>query len=41
MNVPDLIRKKRDGEPHSRAELEALILGYTRGDVPDYQIARG
>ena len=39
MNVPDLIRKKRDGEPHSRAELEALILGYTRGDVPDYQIS--
>jgi len=39
LHVPDLIRKKRDGEAHSRAELEHLILGYTRGEVPDYQIS--
>lgn len=39
MHVPDLIQKKRDGLEHSRAELEQLILGYTRGEVPDYQIA--
>ncbi|THF86565.1 thymidine phosphorylase [Deinococcus sp. KSM4-11] len=39
LNVPDLIRRKRDGHTHSRAELEELILGYTRGDVPDYQIS--
>ena len=39
LNVPDLIRKKRGGEPHTRAELEQLVLGYTRGDVPDYQIS--
>ncbi|GGL85398.1 thymidine phosphorylase [Deinococcus aerolatus] len=39
LNVPDLIRTKRDGGEHSRAELEALILGYTRGEVPDYQIS--
>lgn len=39
LNVPDLIRKKRDGETHSRAELEQLVLGYTRGDVPDYQMS--
>lgn len=39
LNVPDLIRKKRDGGEHSRAELEALIGGYTRGEVPDYQIS--
>ncbi|GGL97012.1 thymidine phosphorylase [Deinococcus aerophilus] len=38
-NVPDLIRKKRDGGEHSHAELEGLILGYTRGEVPDYQIS--
>ncbi|GHF41746.1 pyrimidine-nucleoside phosphorylase/thymidine phosphorylase [Deinococcus metalli] len=38
-SIPDLIRKKRDGEAHPRAELEALILGYTRGDVPDYQVS--
>lgn len=39
LHVPDLIRKKRDGSEHSRAELEGLILGYTRGEVPDYQIS--
>lgn len=39
VNIPDLIRKKRDGEPHTRAELETLVLGYTRGDVPDYQMS--
>ncbi|MFC4640446.1 thymidine phosphorylase [Deinococcus hohokamensis] len=38
-NVPDLIRKKRDGAAHTREELEALVLGYTRGEVPDYQIS--
>ncbi|MEF2280202.1 thymidine phosphorylase [Deinococcus sp. YIM 134068] len=37
--IPDLIRKKRDGGEHSRAELDHLILGYTRGEVPDYQVA--
>ncbi|EYB68628.1 pyrimidine-nucleoside phosphorylase [Deinococcus phoenicis] len=39
LNVPDLIRKKRDGETHTRAELEQLVLGYTRSEVPDYQIS--
>ncbi|WP_034385828.1 thymidine phosphorylase [Deinococcus sp. YIM 77859] len=39
LNVPDLIRKKRDGETHTRAELEQLVLGYTRGEVPDYQMS--
>lgn len=39
VNIPDLIRKKRDGETHTRAELETLVLGYTRGDVPDYQMS--
>ncbi|GBF06828.1 pyrimidine-nucleoside phosphorylase [Deinococcus aerius] len=39
LNIPDLIRKKRDGAEHSRAELEGLVLGYTRGEVPDYQIS--
>ncbi|KEF34915.1 thymidine phosphorylase [Deinococcus sp. RL] len=39
LTIPDLIRKKRDGLEHTRAELEQLVLGYTRGDVPDYQVS--
>lgn len=39
VNIPDLIRKKRDGETHTKQELETLVLGYTRGDVPDYQMS--
>ncbi|WP_221090253.1 thymidine phosphorylase [Deinococcus aquaedulcis] len=38
-NIPDLIRKKRDGQTHTRAELEQLVLGYTQGEVPDYQMS--
>lgn len=38
-SVPELIQKKRDGGEHTRAELEALILGFTRGEVPDYQMS--
>ena len=33
----DVIRKKRDGAELSRAEIEAFVGGYTRGEVPDYQ----
>jgi pyrimidine-nucleoside phosphorylase len=39
MRIVDLIEKKREGGSHSRAELEAIIGGYVRGEVPDYQIA--
>jgi pyrimidine-nucleoside phosphorylase len=39
MRVVDLIEHKRAGGAHSRAELEALIGGYVRDEVPDYQIA--
>src|SRR6202171_797625 len=39
LRIVDLIEKKRDGGVHSRAELEALIGGYVRGEVPDYQLA--
>jgi pyrimidine-nucleoside phosphorylase len=35
----DVIRKKRDGAELSRTEIDALIAGYTRGDIPDYQAA--
>ncbi len=39
MRAVDLIRKKRDAGEHSREEIEFLIGGYTRGDIPDYQMA--
>jgi pyrimidine-nucleoside phosphorylase len=39
LRVVDLIEKKRDGGSHSREELEAIVAGYVRGEVPDYQIA--
>ncbi|HTW23313.1 MAG TPA: thymidine phosphorylase [Candidatus Baltobacteraceae bacterium] len=35
----DVIRKKRDGLELSRAEIEALVAGYTRGAIPDYQVS--
>jgi pyrimidine-nucleoside phosphorylase len=39
MRAVDLIRKKRDSGEHSREEIDFLISGYTRGDIPDYQMA--
>lgn len=39
MRAVDLIRKKRDSGEHSREEIDFLICGYTRGDIPDYQMA--
>jgi pyrimidine-nucleoside phosphorylase/thymidine phosphorylase len=39
MRVPELIQRKRDGEELDREELSALVGGYTRGEVPDYQMA--
>jgi pyrimidine-nucleoside phosphorylase len=35
----DVIRKKRDGLELSRTEIEALVSGYTKGAIPDYQIS--
>ena len=35
----ELIQRKRDGEELRADELTELILGYARGDVPDYQMA--
>src|SRR5258708_31473370 len=37
--VADLIRRKRDGGALSRPEIEFLVDGCTRGEIPDYQIA--
>ncbi|WP_026486555.1 thymidine phosphorylase [Caldanaerobius polysaccharolyticus] len=39
MFVPELIRKKRDGGRLSQGEIEYLIEGYVKGDIPDYQMS--
>jgi len=39
MRAVDLIHKKRDSAEHSREEIDFLISGYTRGEIPDYQMA--
>jgi pyrimidine-nucleoside phosphorylase len=39
MRAVELIRKKRDSGEHSREEIDFLVSGYTRGDIPDYQMA--
>jgi pyrimidine-nucleoside phosphorylase len=39
MRAVDLIRKKRDSGELSREEIEFLVSGYTRGQIPDYQMA--
>jgi pyrimidine-nucleoside phosphorylase len=39
MRAVDLIRKKRDAGEHSREEIDFLVSGYTRGDIPDYQMS--
>ena len=35
----ELIQRKRDGEELATSEIQELILGYARGEVPDYQLA--
>jgi pyrimidine-nucleoside phosphorylase len=35
----ELIQRKRDGGELSSDELRELVLGYARGDVPDYQMS--
>ncbi len=39
MRTLDLITKKRDGREHTDAEIRFLVDGYTRGDIPDYQMS--
>jgi pyrimidine-nucleoside phosphorylase/thymidine phosphorylase len=39
MRTVDLIHRKRDGEELSPEELQFLVDGYTRGDIPDYQMS--
>jgi pyrimidine-nucleoside phosphorylase len=39
IRAAELIQRKRDGEELPDDELAGLILGYARGEVPDYQMA--
>ncbi|TWE01052.1 pyrimidine-nucleoside phosphorylase [Neobacillus bataviensis] len=39
MRMVDLIEKKRDGYELTKVEIEFLINGFTKGDIPDYQMS--
>ncbi len=39
IHAPELIQRKRDGGELGDGELAELVLGYARGEVPDYQMA--
>ena len=39
MNMYDAINKKKHGEKLSDEEIRNIILGYTGGDIPDYQMS--
>ncbi len=39
MRTVDLIHRKRDGEELNAEEIAFLVEGYTRGEIPDYQMS--
>jgi pyrimidine-nucleoside phosphorylase len=39
VRVVELIERKRDGGKLTPEEIDALVQGYTKGDVPDYQMS--
>lgn len=39
MNTVQLIKKKRDGEHLSHEELKFMVDGFTKGEIPDYQMS--
>lgn len=39
MRMVDIIAKKRDGKALSTEEINFFIEGYTKGDIPDYQVS--
>src|SRR5438477_3210021 len=39
IRVPDLIERRRDGGELSPDELAELMLGYAKGEIPDYQLS--
>ncbi|MCQ4088219.1 pyrimidine-nucleoside phosphorylase [Saccharibacillus sp. JS10] len=39
MRMVDLIEKKRDGKELSTEEINFIVEGYTKGEIPDYQVS--
>ena len=39
MRMSDLIVKKRDGQALTTEEIRFVVDGYTRGEIPDYQMS--
>ncbi len=39
MRAYDIILKKRNGEKLSKEEIEYMIMGYVKGEIPDYQMS--
>ncbi|WP_226666956.1 pyrimidine-nucleoside phosphorylase [Metabacillus litoralis] len=39
MRMVDLIEKKRDGLELTKEEIHFIVEGYTKGDIPDYQMS--
>ncbi|WP_047985362.1 pyrimidine-nucleoside phosphorylase [Ornithinibacillus californiensis] len=39
MRMYDIIEKKRDGKELTEEEIYFFITGYTKGDIPDYQVS--
>ena len=39
MRMYDLIEKKREGGALTDEEIDFMITGYTKGDIPDYQMS--
>ena len=39
MRMYDLITKKKRGEPLAAEEIRAMVEGFTKGEIPDYQMA--
>ena len=39
MRIYDIIQNKRDGHELSTEEIEFFVEGYTKGEIPDYQIS--
>ena len=38
-NFEELLEIKRDGRAHTAEEMDRIILGYARGEMPDYQMS--